>query len=371
MKNLIKLASPDIRQTDVELAISVLKSGNLVQGQYVSEFESELTQFTKIPFCAVATSGTAALHLALLSLGIGPGDVVIVPAFTFPASANVVEVVGAHVLFCDVDPLSYVITPRSLEQVITKNRDKNLKAVMVVHEFGYPARIKELSEIAEQYGLKLIEDAACALGTVANGQHVGYFSDVACLSFHPRKAITSGEGGALISREYNLIELAKSLRNHGIERRDSKNDFILPGLNYRMTDFQAAIALGQLRRFPDELEARRALVDIYISNLSCLQRLKTPELKEGHSWQSFMVVLDKDISRDRVIEQVSSQGIQTSLGAQALNCLTYYSKKYGLGMKDMPTATVLYRQGLVLPIYGKLNAGQVEHISKVVSETIG
>ncbi|MCF8077804.1 MAG: DegT/DnrJ/EryC1/StrS aminotransferase family protein [Desulfobacterales bacterium] len=371
MNKVIKLAYPDIRQEDIELAITVLKSGDLVQGRYVSEFESELIRFTNLPFCAVTTSGTAALHLALLALGIGPGDLVIVPGFTFPATANVVEAVGANLLFCDVDPFSYVITPQALEQVITNNRDKNIKAIMVVHEFGYPAQIKEISEIAEKYSLTLIEDAACGLGTIADGQHVGHFSHVACLSFHPRKAITSGEGGALISMRYNLIEKSKILRNHGILYQNSKVDFIMPGLNYRMTDFQAAIALGQLQRFLDELKARRRLVDIYVENLCNLKNLRVPELREGHSWQSFMVVLDRMISRDRTIEKLLSKGIQTSIGAQALNCLTYYADKYRLNENDMPNATELYRQGLVLPMYGKLEDEQANHISKVLKNVVG
>jgi perosamine synthetase len=367
---MIKLASPDIRQSDIDRVIRVIKSGDLVQGKYVKKFERELSMFADIPYCAVTSSCTTALLLSLLSLGIGHGDTVIVPAFTFPATANVVESVGASIVLCDVDPANYVVTPSGIEDTIKKNCNKKIKAVIVVHEFGYPAHICEIRNITKKYGIRLIEDAACALGTMVDGQHVGSYSDVACLSFHPRKAITSGEGGALLSRNAELIQKAKLLRNHGIIKNNTTIDFIAPGLNYRMTDLQAALAIGQLQRFGEELRIRRKLAQRYISNLFHFDHVQSPVFSTGHSWQTFMVVLGEKIDQMELIKRLFEEGVQANLGAQAINCLTYFKDKYHFKVQDMPVASVLYKRGLALPIYGKLTTDEIFYITDLFKNLV-
>lgn len=361
---MIKLASPDIRASDIERAVKVMGSGNLVQGQTVSAFECALSAYTGISNCAVVSSGTAALHLALLALGIGPGDGVVVPAFTFPATGNVVENTGAHVLLCEVHPRRYVMTLECLEKTIAANLEENIKAVIVVHEFGYPAEIESIASLARQHGLRLIEDAACALGTIADGHHVGYFGDVACFSFHARKAITTGEGGAVISRDSALIESVRRLRSHGMERTDDRVDFVMAGLNYRMTEFQAALGIGQLERFPLEISRRRQIVEHYLSLLADLESAALPEPKDGHSWQTFMVVLDTKSDRNEVVRRLREQGVEAALGAQALNALTYYKDKYGLSEETFAKATRLYQCGLALPIYGKLSEKDIDAVCR-------
>jgi perosamine synthetase len=367
---MLKLASPDIRPSDIERAVAVLESGNLVQGPYVSAFENALCAFTSIPACAVVSSGTAALHLALIALGIKHGDVVVVPAFTFPATANVVENIGADVVLCDVDERSYVMTPEGLEATLNRNSGKNITAVIMVHEFGYPAEIEAIAQITGNYGLKLIEDAACALGTCANGHHPGYYSDVACVSFHPRKAITTGDGGALLSTDRTLVERIKVLRNHGIVYDNGAMDFVAAGLNYRMTDFQAALALGQLERFHDELRRRVYLAELYFSQLGGCPHLSLPQNVVGHSWQSFMIVLDNHLDRNMMIELMRGRDVQVNLGAQALNCLTFFRDKYGVTDIDCPSATKLFRSGLVLPLYGSLADEDIEFVCTSLKELI-
>jgi len=226
---MIKLASPDIREEDIQEVIEVLRSGNLVQGTCVKKLEGQLSEYTGTPYYSLVSSGTAALHLSLMALGIGKGDSVIVSAFTFPATANVVEVTGAEVVLCDVDLQSYVSTPEKLQQVIELYKSKNIKAVILVHEFGYPAEIKQVSEICSKYGLFLIEDAACAFGAIADGYHPGFYSDMACYSFHPRKAITTGEGGAVVSFKKELMEKINCMKNHGIAYTNGAMDFVAAG----------------------------------------------------------------------------------------------------------------------------------------------
>lgn len=368
--NLIKLAAPDIRGADLRRVGAILRSGNLVQGATVAEFESALADFCGIEHCAVVSSGTAALHLALLALGIGKGDTVILPAFTFPATANAVEHAGARVMLCDVDPRSYVMTPAALEALITRNRRVRLTAVMVVHEFGYPVDMIGMRTVARRHGLKLIEDAACALGTRSGGAHVGRYSDAACFSFHPRKAVTTGEGGAVLSRSGACIRAVKELRNHGIRARDGKTDFPRAGLNYRMTEFQAALGLGQLGRFARELEKRRRLATEYLDRLGNVPDLDLPGADDGCSWQTFMVVLGSAVNRGDVIKALAARGIQSNLGAQAINAVKYYKNKYGWSPATHPVAARLYRRGLALPLHGGVSIKDAAFICRVLTQAL-
>jgi dTDP-4-amino-4,6-dideoxygalactose transaminase len=284
---------------------------------------------------------------------------VIVPAFTFPATANVVEAAGAEVLLCDVDPRTYVMTPEALSTCIQRYKKGNLKAVIVVHEFGFPARMAEICAIAGKHNLRVIEDAACALGTTSHGAHVGAFGDLGCFSFHPRKAVTTGEGGLIVSKDRALIETVKDLRNHGMRVSGAGREFIAAGLNYRMTEFQAALGAGQLARFPRQIQDRRRLVECYQERLRNDARMTLPESDPGHTWQTFMVTLNPRQDRDKVITALGEKGVQANLGAQAINCLSYYRGKYGWGPDTCPVATRLYSHGLALPLHGQMVEGDV------------
>lgn len=367
---MIRLSKPDIREEDIARAIEVLRSGMLVQGDNVLAFEEKLGAFANLPYVVAVSSGTAALHLVLKALNIGHGDIVIAPAFTFPATVNVIEAVGAETALCDVDATSYVVTPDGIIECLNRLIGKPVKAVMVVHEFGYPACIAEIAEICRKNKLLLIEDAACALGTVADGKHPGFYGDAACFSFHPRKAITTGEGGAVMTRHRELSDKITALRNHGIYYGQEGMDFRDAGLNYRLTDFQAALALGQIERFRDELHQRYLLAAFYQNKLRNLSGLTLPDIHSGHSLQSFMVMLDMVISRKELIADLIENDIQTNLGAQALNCLTYYQRKYGLNEESYPVATRLYRSGLVLPLYGRLTLDQIEYICTTLRQLL-
>lgn len=367
---MIKLASPDIRAGDIRNAVNTIRSGNLIQGKKVSQLEKQISELSTIPYTAVVSSGTAALHLTLKSLDIGTGDYVIIPAFTFPATANAVENAGGNVILCDVDRKSYVVSPEIIEETLSKNRKKNIKAVMVVQEFGCPVKVKKIMEITRKSGLLLIEDAACALGAVGDGRHPGYYGYAACLSFHPRKGATSGEGGAVLSRHKEVKDKITLLRNHGIMKDAGNIDVAKPGLNYRLTDFQAALLTGQIKRFHGELKKRRVLVNLYCDNLKHEKDISLPENTKGHSWQSFMVVLADHFERERVIKSLLKKGVETSLGAYALNCLSYYRGKYNVDEQSFPVSACLYKQGLVLPLYGKLSADDVNYICDSLRDTL-
>ena len=368
---MIRLASPDISERDIERCAEVLRSGMLVQGPNVAALEDAIAGFAGFGACAAVSSGTAALHTALMALGIGPGDAVLVPAFTFPATANVVEALGARTVLCDVDPASYVLTAEGMEAALDDHGGDAVRAVIAVDEFGFPAPMAEIAALARARGMAVIEDACCALGSTLGGAHVGAHADAACFSFHPRKAVTTGEGGCVLAREPGLIERVRRLRNHGIEAKDGVADFTAAGLNYRLTDFQAALALGQVERFGAAVARRRDLAARYAYLLAGIPGLALPEPDDGHSWQSYMVVLDDGLDRLAVIGELHAAGIEANLGAQALHELGYFAEKYGHGADAFPNASRLYRSGLALPLHPGLLDDEVLHVAATLRSVIG
>lgn len=317
-----KLAKPYITDKVIDEVVKVLKSGNLVQGEKVAEFETAICNFIGTKHAICVSSGTAALHLALLALGIGKEDEVIVPAFTFPATANVVELVGAKPVFVDINLTDFCINTNQIEEKISSKT----KAIIPVHEFGQAADIEKIQEIAEKYKLKIIEDAACALGTEFKKQKIGTFGDFGCFSFHPRKAITTGEGGVIVTNNDEYAEKLRALRNHGIVVENNKIDFKYAGLNYRITDFQAVLGIHQLNDIETEIEHRIKLANIYNSILSENNLIQTPfsSEKTKHVYQTYHIILDKKIDRNEIIKKLKEKGVETNCGAQALNCLTYF-----------------------------------------------
>lgn len=349
---MIKLSVPSIGDEECLAVERVLRSGQLVHGEECELFEQELAMYLGCKEVIVVSSGTAALHLALVALGIGDGDAVIVPDFTFPATVNVVELVGAHPIFVDVDVNTYNITPESIRQIIKdwKGPEK-IRAIMPVHEFGCPADMTAIMQIAKEYDLLVVEDAACGLGAIHSGKRVGTFGDAGCFSFHPRKAITTGEGGAIAVNDTVLAEKLRTWRNHGIQRVNGNMNFILPGFNYRLTNFQATLGRVQLKKFDSWLRTRQELQQVYRQQLRDTNLMLPADIL-GHVWQTFMVVLPEHLERTDVIVKLKDKGIETNLGAQSLHCLQYYQQKYPdmCARQGKNNAERLFTHGLALPL---------------------
>jgi perosamine synthetase len=346
---MLRLCQPQIPESAIAQVAEILRSGNLVQGQRVREFESNLEGYLGVRHAIAVSSGTAALHVALLSVGVGPGDEVVVPAFTFPATANAVVRVGARPVLVDVSPDDLCMDPDAAERAISSRT----RAIVPVHEFGQAARIDEICTLAERRGLTVIEDAACALGTEFDGKRAGTFGEVGCFSFHPRKALTTGEGGLLVTDRDELAAKMRAFRNHGIVTAQSgKTDFMYAGLNYRMTEFQAVLGNAQLERLEDSIRYRAKLSGRYLELLSRVPGITPPAVFSSRrsSHQTFHVIVDDEVDRDAVIQQLRERGIETNLGAQALNCLHFFRSEFGCGPEDFPNATRAYRRGLALPI---------------------
>jgi len=367
---MLKLSQPNISEAAINAVVNVLRSGQLVHGEESEAFEHELATYLNAREAILVSSGTAALHIALLALDIGAGDAVIVPDFTFPATANVVAMTGARVIIVDVVPGTYTLDTTQLEHIAESwQGPERLRAVMPVHEFGCVANMAEINRIAKTYDLAVVEDAACALGASLEGHKAGTLGDIGCFSFHPRKTLTTGEGGAIVTNNSELAVRIRRLRNHGMERSEEGIRFLEPATNYRLTNFQAALGRVQLPLLDHWINLRRELVKSYLEALAPLVKkkwLRCPLWNDEHSWQTFMVVLDESFNRNEVIAKLREQGIETNLGAQSLTSIGIYGKS----QLDPMLGSLLYMYGLALPLFERMTDADVMHVATALAETL-
>lgn len=366
MEQFIPLAKPNIIEKDIELVVEVLKSGMLVQGKYVAELENAFTKLSSSKYASALSNGTATLHLALVALDIKAGDEVIVPAFSYIATANVVELVGARPVFVDIDIKTFNIDVTKIEEAITPKT----KAIIPVHEFGLACDIKAVVDIAKKHNLFVIEDAACALGALYNNQHVGTFGNFGSFSLHPRKAISSGEGGVLLTNNTEYDKKIKILRNHGTEIIDGKMDFTEFGFNYRMTDFQAALVVSQINRLENSIHYKNKLAKIYYEEIKS-EKIQLPFVPEytTHTWQTYHVLIDKSINRDELIVKLKEKNIGVNYGAQCMPYMQSFKTKYNYNSEALfPNALLAYKQGLALPIYDLVTEEQIKYISTTLNK---
>lgn len=369
---MIPLARPHIGDEECAAVERVLRSGKLVHGEECEAFEAELAAYLGVPDVLVVSSGTAALHLSLLALGIGPGDAVLVPDFTFPATANAVELVGARPVFVDVDAGTYNVTPEGLAQAIAHwSGPERLRAMLPVHEFGCPLDMAGVMAIARGHDLLVVEDAACALGSRCEGGMAGTFGAAGCFSFHPRKSLTTGEGGAIAVRDPDLAQRLRLLRSHGMRRGQHGMEFVVAGLNYRMTNFQGALGRVQLTKLDGWIGERDTLQRVYRKALGDLP-VSLPREVQGHAWQTFMVCLPEHVQRLQVISALQAKGVEANLGAQALHEQPHFLQRYGVHAKAglHAVSSRLLRHGLALPLYPGLATSDVGHVTSLLAESL-
>lgn len=371
----IHITKPFFDENERNAVAEVLKDGWIVQGPKVQEFEKIFAEYVGVKYAVAVSSCTAALHLALVSLGIKSGDEVIVPSFTYVATANAVEYTGAKPVFVDIDLNTYNIDSNQIKRAVTKRT----KAIIPVHLFGLSADMDAILGIAKKYGLYIIEDAACAVGSLYKGKHVGAFGNVGCFSFHPRKIITTGEGGMLATNDKRLAEKFESLRSHGATISDlirhRQGGFILPpfeklGYNYRMTDIQAAIGIEQVKKLNLILKERMDKADYYNRMLSDLDKIILPMPSEDyqHSYQSYVVLLKryKDLSRNQLADSLIQNGIAARQGTHAVHMLGYYRKKYKLKINQLPNSLTADRFTFTLPLYKGLSIEEQDFVIKTL-----
>jgi perosamine synthetase len=371
MREKIRLSKPYLgdKRDLMNLLIEVLESGFFVQGEYVTQFEQKIADFLGVKHAIAVSSGTAALHLSLVALGIGPGDEVVVPAYTFPATANVVELVGAKPVLVDVDLETYNIQIEQIERVISPNT----KAIIPVHLFGNPADLDPIMEIAKKHNLWVIEDAAGALGSIYKGRRCGTIGNLGCFSFHPRKIVTTGEGGIVVTNDNDLAEQIRSLRNHGMRTVGGKIDFVAAGFNYRMSELEAVLGIIQMRDIQEIISERQRLASFYMDALKSVSGVVFQKVLPNCTtvWQAF-VVRFKDRDTSSILEFLRNANIEANIGTYALHVLQFYSKKYGYKPSDYPNAAELFLKSLALPFYNGIvlrNIVQVvDALRKVLDE---
>jgi dTDP-4-amino-4,6-dideoxygalactose transaminase len=345
----INLIEPNITEAEIEAVTRVLKTGMLVNGPVVERFEQLLAEYTGVAHAVCVSSGTAALHLALLGLDIKIGDEVIVPAFTFPATANVVELLGARPVFVDCKPGGINLDVNKLVGKI----GARTKAIIPVHAFGIPADMDAILEVSRQNNQFVIEDAACALGSKYKNNLCGAIGDLGIFSFHPRKLLTTGEGGAVVTNNKRLADKIKIWRNHGYQK--GKYDCL--GLNYRMTDFQAAMGVAQLERYTDYISTRQRLAQIFQSMIDGIEWIKSIDSEPMTTWnvQTFLVKVTNNIIRDELIKYLNSRGIESTIGTYCVPLIQYYRTKYGFKPDHFPEAYHNYKNSLSLPLHNNMS----------------
>ena len=352
---MIRLAVPTIEEDDIQAVVDVLRSGFLVQGPNVKAFEKEYAAYVGTEHCVAVTNCTCALYLGLLALGVGAGDKVAVCTYSWPATANAIRMVGADPVFVEIERETFNMSPAALEAVLAKV--PGIKAVMPVHTFGGAADIEMLCAISAAAGIPVIEDAACALGTEQNGKRAGSFGVIGCFSLHPRKAITTGEGGMLTTNDAELARRVRMLRNHGQDPDAPRPDFVSFGHNLRLTDFQGAMGLTQMKKLERIIAARLAVAHNYDRLLEGTGIRRPLALASSrHVYQSYVVLLPPELrgKRDAVIEAMKSREIETTLGTYHMPLIRYYRGWGGFSPGDYPVTDDVSERALSLPIFEKL-----------------
>lgn len=374
-KRNIPISLPSMGQEEWEALREPIFSGWVTQGPKVKEFEQLFAKRHSVEYSLAVSNCTTALHLALLALGIEPGDEVIVPAFTWVSTANVVRYCFAKPVFVDIDLNTFNIDIEKIAEKVTAKT----KAIIPVHLFGLCADIPAIKERFPN--LKIIEDGACAAGSALNGVPAGGLGDIGCFSFHPRKSVTTGEGGMLTTNDKALGEVMDKLRNHGAsiseeQRHHGPQPYILPafemvGYNYRMTDLQGAMGVVQLGKLDKFIDERDKWARFYQDELKEVKWLSTPKVPDGfkHGWQSFVTLVDENTAphkRNAIMQILLDKGISTRPGTHAVHMLDVYAKMYSLKSEDYPNAEAANNLTIALPLHNRMSVEDYAYIVETI-----
>ena len=370
LRKKIPLTRPYVGNEELETIREVFQSGFLTKGETLKEFERKIEDYLNVRYAVSTSSCTTALHLALASLGIGKGDEVIVADFTFPSTANVVVYQGAKPVLCDIDQKTFNIIPEEIPKLITPKT----KALMPVHLFGHSVDMDPIIEIAEENDLHVVWDTACGVGTLYKGKDVGAIGEVSCYSFHPRKILTAGEGGMLVTNDEEIAEKALALRNHGLVMQGGRGVFKYVGYNYRLTDICAAIGIVQLEKVTDLIADRRRVARLYDEMLSELEEISKPFVADycTHTYQCYVsTVVEPRLSRDEIISKLRKEGIEAQIGTYCLHAQPCYEGIIEFSRENLLNAERAYETSLALPIYYGMTREDVDQVTYSLKKVIG
>jgi len=373
----IPITKPALGEEEARAPFDSIKSGWVTQGPKVAEFEKAVAAYVGARHGVATTSCTTGLHLALASIGVGPGDEVIVPSFTFIASANAILYTGATVVFCEIDPRTYNADPADIEKRITKRT----KAIMPVDQIGLPCDIGAINEVAKRHGVDVVEDAAPAIGGAYKGRKVGSNAHQTVFSFHPRKVITTGEGGMITTDDDALADKARKLRAHAmsvsdLDRHKADRPIIEEyhelGFNYRMTDIQASIGLVQIRRLDELLRIRVEKANRYDRELGRIGGLAVPSVPPyaTHTYQSYCLRLTKDarVERDELMARLLRRGIATRRGVMASHLEQVYRDR--VGRVALPVTEDASRTTMLIPLFAAMTDDEQTYVIESLREEL-
>jgi len=364
---MIPIAEPFLGEEELKNVVEAVKSGWISsRGKFIPDFEGEVARCCGVKYGVATSNGTVALHLALIALGIGPGDEVIVPTLTFVATANAVIYAGAKPVFVDSHPNYWCIDPEKIERAITPKT----RAIIPVHLYGHPCDMDIIMDIARRHNLYVIEDAAEAQGAEYRRKKVGSFGDVACLSFFGNKIITTGEGGMCLTSDEGLAERMRILRDHGMNpNKRYWHDMV--GFNYRMTNLQAAVGVAQIERLGKFVEKKRKIADWYRGGLKKLEEKELIKLHPEMPWAtnvywmySILVQDNFGIGRDELRRKLELKGVESRPLFYPLHTMPPYE----IGEERIPVAEELSRRGISLPSSVNLTAEQIDYIADIIAK---
>lgn len=361
----IPLSRPSLKAEDLEAVSAVLRSGNLVQGAEVEKLEDVLARLLGSKYAIAVSSGTAALELSIMSLGIGRNDEVIVPPYSFVATANAVALTGATPIFADLCDNQLNICADSVQSRITERT----KAIVVVHEFGFTANLERLLKVAKEHDLAIVEDAACALGSHAYGAPLGTFGIIGCFSFHPRKIVTSGEGGLVLTNDHQIASYVRSMRNHGLDEGNAVRRYSRVGYNFRMTDFAAALLTSQLQRLDHIVQSRNQIASRYTSDMS-RELVRFPDYlpQEIKNWQTFPVLLPSEEMADRFMQFLNERNVSAIRPAQHIPSEPAYALNAMYAPQISPNALQLWKRCVAVPLFEEMTENEISRVIGSVNE---
>ena len=364
----IAMAAPDISEADVQAVAEVVRSGRLALGPKTEEFERKMAEYVGVAHAVAVSSGTSALHLIVRALGIGPGDEVLVPSFTFAASVNAILYEGAKPVFVDIEPDTYNLSPRDLEAKITPRT----KAVMAVDVFGHPVEWDEILPVAEKHGLKVIDDSCEALGARYKGEMVGRFGDAAAFAFYPNKQMTTGEGGIIVTNDSELAALARSMRNQGRGSMGAWLEHERLGYNYRLNEMSAALGVTQLARIDRLLARRRQVAEAYNEALAGVEGLRLPAVRPHArmSWFVYVVTLEPGLDSEALMRYLQERGVPTRAYFSPIHQQPYVREILGSD-HGLPNTEAIADRTLALPFGPHLDHEDVDYVARVLLAGMG
>ncbi len=366
------LSKPYFTNDEIEEVKRVLESGWVSQGPAAKKFEESVARYLSIKEAISVTNCTSALHLSLLASGVGPKSEVLVADYTFPATGHSVVYCGAKPVFIDINPDTYNIDPEKIEEKITDRT----QAIIPVHTFGQPADLDPIMKIGKKFNIRIIEDAACALGAMYRKKFAGCIGDMGCFSFHARKGITTGEGGMVVTNDSDFGEMVRYLSVFGMTpawKRELSSEFIIPvfddlGYNYKMSDITAAIGIAQMKKIDKIIEKKRQLAGHWNEKLDMMDSITKPGIDPNcyHVYQSYVALTDRRINRNKLIVRLQKKGIQTQIGTYASHIQPVYDSS-----DECPASRDVYKRAIALPLYYSLTEDDIDLIAKELKSCIG